>query len=169
MANAPFLLPPLSAEELLHLQKLLRGENTHASVYRRSRLIWELASGCNLSEAAEFAGLHYTNAHLWVKRFQNEGVDRIVGRSRPGRPRVYGTKAETRIIKMATSHPTDLGLGFTTWSLAKLEEYLRSRKGMENLSRETIRRVLHRHGLHFLTGQTWCESNDPDFEVKKTR
>ena len=168
MANHPFLLSPLSANALLDLQRLLRAEKTPAAIYRRCRLIWELAAGCNLSEAADLAGLHYTNAHLWAKRFQAEGVQRLAGRPRPGRPRLYGVKAETRIIKTATSRPADLGLGFTTWSLGELEAHLRARKGLDRLSRETIRRVLRHHGLRFLTGQTWCESTDPDFEVKKT-
>lgn len=169
MANTPFLLPALRARQLWELQRLLRAENTSAGVYRRCRLIWELAAGCNLTESAELAGLHYTNAHVWVKRFQRDGWTGLLGRSRPGRPRLYGSGVETRIIRAATSRPGDLRLGFTTWSLAKLEEYLRSRKGLESLSRETIRRILQRHGLRFLTGQTWCESDDPDFEVKKTR
>jgi transposase len=169
MANTPFLLPALPGKRLLELQRLLRAENTPASVFRRCRLIWELAAGCSLTEAARLARLHYTNAHMWVKRFETGGVTALSGRHRPGRPRVYGKAIETRIIRVATSRPTDLGLGFTTWSLAKLGEHLRSRKGLEALSRETIRRVLHRHGLRFLTGQTWCESDDPDFEVKKTR
>ena len=168
MPNTPILLPPLTAKQLIELQRLLRAENTSAAVFRRSRLIWELAAGCNLSEAAELSSLHYTNAHLWVKRFQAEGVESVSGRTRPGRPRLYGNKVETHIIKTATSRPAELGLEFTTWSLVKLAEHLRSRKGLRNLSRETIRRVLHRHGLRFLTGQTWCESDDPDFEVKKT-
>lgn len=169
MPNTPFLLPALTARQLLQLQRLLRAENTSVAVFRRCRLIWELAAGCNLTEASELAGLHNTNAHLWVKRFEASGIESLNGRARPGRPRLYGHRFETRIIQAATSQPTDLRLGFTTWSLAKLEDYLRSRKGLERLSRETIRRVLHRHGLRFLTGQTWCHSDGPDFEVRKTR
>lgn len=167
MANKPFLLPPLYAEELLELQRLLRAENTRSSVYRRCRLIWELTAGCNLSEASELAGLHYTNARLWVVRFENEGVEGLLGRPRSGRPPVYTDKMHTLVIKAATSRPADLGLDFTTWSLTKLEQYLQDRRGL-TLSRETIRRILHQYGLRFLTGQTWCESSDPDFEVKKT-
>lgn len=124
--------------------------------------------GCNLTEASELAGLHYTNARIWVVRFENEGVEGLAGRLRTGRPRIYSEKDHTRIIEIATSRPADLGLGFTTWSLCKLEEHLRNQRGFEELSRETIRRVLRRHGLRFLTGETWCESDDPDFEVKKT-
>jgi transposase len=168
MANKPFLLPPLSAQDLLELQKLIRSENVSASVFRRCRLIWHLAAGYNMSESAELSGLHYTNAHIWVKRFQQEGLSRLLGMPRPGRPRVYEEDEETVVIQAATSRPTDLGLNFTTWSLIKLENYLRADQGFEELSRETIRRILHRHGLRFLTGQTWCESDDPDFEVKKT-
>ena len=168
MANKPFLLPPLYTDELLELQRLLRAENTRSSVYRRCRLIWELAAGCNLTEASELAGLHYTNARIWVIRFEDEGVEGLMGRLRTGRPPVYTGSNHTRIIEIATSRPSDLGLGYTTWSLCKLEEYIRNQKGFEAISRETIRRVLLQHGLRFLTGETWCESNDPDFEVKKT-
>jgi len=169
MANRPFLLPALSADNLLELQRLMRAEQVSAAVYRRCRLLWELAAGCNLQEAADWSGLHYTNAHLWVKRFQWEGVPRLLGKHRSGRPRIYTPREESSILEAATSRPFDWGLGFTTWSLAKLEEYLRSQAGMDSLSRETIRRVLHRYGLRFLTGPTGCESTDPDFEVKKTR
>src|SRR5207245_2242154 len=68
-----------------------------------------------------------------------------------------------------TAHPEDLGLGFTTWSLPKLEEYLRQQPGLKHLARSTIRRRLHHAGLRYRAGQTWCLSTDPDFEVKKTK
>jgi transposase len=162
------LLPPLSAEELIELQRLLRAQKTPAGLYRRCNLIWQLAAGFNLAEATEIAGLHYTNAHEWVKRFQRSGISGLWNLPRPGRPKIYGNDPETLVIQTATSRPPDLGLGFTTWSLAKLEAHLRQRSSLKSLSRETIRRILARHGLRFLTGQTWCKSNDPDFEVKKT-
>jgi len=160
--------PPLAAEELLQLQRLLRGEKTSAPIFRRCRLIWHLAAGFSLGEAANLAGLHYTNAHFWVKRFQKEGLSRLLGRPRSGRPPRYQAATESQVIEIATSRPADLGLGFTTWSLAKLEEFIRSQEKWESLNRETSRRILHRHGLRFLTGQTWCRSADPDFEVNKT-
>lgn len=166
--NRPFLLPPLSGEDLLELQRLVRAPSTTAGLYRRCLLIWQLAAGYNLTEASQIANLHYTNAHKWVKRFVSEGTSGLRDRKRPGRPRVHVGDVEELIITTATSRPTDLGLGFTTWSLAKLEEHLRQQSGLPLVSRETIRQILSRHGLRFLTGQTWCESDDPEFEVKKT-
>ena len=114
------------------------------------------------------ANLHYTNAHKWVKRFQSEGLAGLKDRKRPGRPKIHTGQIEELVIKAATSRPPDLGLGFTTWSLVKLEKHLSQHHPIAPISRETIRRILARHGLRFLTGQTWCQSTDPEFEVKKT-
>jgi transposase len=150
------------------LQRLLRAQTTPAGLYRRCNLIWQLAAGFNLSEASQIARLHYTNAHIWVKRFQKSGISGLSNLPRPGRPKIYGKDPETLVMQAATSRPSDLGLEFTTWSLTKLEGHLRKRPSLKSISRETIRRVLGRHGLRFLTGQTWCQSDDPDFEVKKT-
>ena len=166
--NHSFVLPPLSADELLELQRLLRATTTPAGLYRRSRLIWQLAAGSSIAEASKIAHLHYTNAHKWVKRFRSDGLAGLQDQPRPGRPRIYDQKVETLIIQTVTSQPQALGLEFTTWSLPKLESYLRRFRETQSIGYETIRRILTRHGLRFLTGQTWCESDDPEFEVKKT-
>ncbi|SPE41137.1 hypothetical protein SBA7_1490001 [Candidatus Sulfotelmatobacter sp. SbA7] len=70
---------------------------------------------------------------------------------------------------MAAARPKDLGLKFTTWSLPKLQEYLGRQSGLGTIARSTIRRRLRQEGFRFRDGQTWCESQDPDFEVKKTK
>src|SRR5437762_2738283 len=97
------------------------------------------------------------------------GVKGLTDRTRSGRPPDYAAGATSEILKVATAHPEDLGLGFTTWSLPKLEEYLRQQPGLKHLARSTIRRRLHHAGLRYRAGQTWCLSTDPDFEVKKTK
>lgn len=163
-----FIIPSLSAEELLELQRLLRAQSTPVGQYRRYNLIWQLAAGYNLTEASEIARLHYTNAHKWVKRYLASGISGLQSLPRPGRPKTYTGDPATLVIRTATSRPKDLGLGFTTWSLVKLQDHLRKQASLETISRETVRRILANHGLRFLTGQTWCKSRDPDFEVKKT-
>lgn len=161
--------PDLSGKQLVELQRLLRSPSTPGGVQRRAHLVWQLAAGASLAEASEWAELHYTNAHQWVKRFLVSGVAGLLDRQKSGRPRTYGPDLTTLILKAATARPKELGLGFTTWSLPKLEEYLRERTGLEQVTRSTIRRRLREGGLRFRTGQTWCESKDPEFEVKKTK
>jgi transposase len=130
-------------------------------------LIWLLAGGYSIARASEYVGIHYTNAHKWVRRFEAEGLPGLGTRPRSGRPRVYDPATEDRVVDVATSRPKDLGLDFTTWSLAKLRDYLRGQEELPRISHETVRDILHRRGLRFLTGTTWCESTDPDFEAKK--
>jgi len=160
--------PELSGEQLVELQRILRSRSTPAGLYQRSYLIWNLAAGYPLKDAAEFSNLHYTNAHKWLKRYLQSGLDGLLDLQRSGRPSDYDEDSRTIILKTATARPDDLGLPFQTWSLTKLEDYLRRQTGLSRLSRETIRRVLLSHGLRFQVGKTWCESDDPDFEVKKT-
>ena len=118
--NRPFLLPPLSGADLIELQRLIRTPSTSAGLYRRCLLIWQLAAGYSIAEASQMTHLHYTNAHKWVKRFQSTGLAGLQDHKRTGRPRIHGGEIEELVIKTATSRPPDLGLGFTTWSLAKL-------------------------------------------------
>ena len=160
--------PDLPGNQLVELQRLLRSRLSPAGVHKRAQLIWHLAAGVSLTEASEWAGFHYTNAQRWVQRFLGSGVAGLRDRPKSGRPREYGHQQSTEILQVATARPTDLGLGFTTWSLPKLEQYLRRRPATKHLSRSTIRRRLREAGLRFRAGQTWCESSDPEFEVKKT-
>lgn len=159
----------LLPDELVALQDRLRAEKTPGAHFRRCRLIWLVAAGYSIAQAATYVGMHYTNAHAWVKRFEAEGLPGLQTRPRPGRPRVYQRRAEDLVIDIATSRPADLGLGFTTWSLGKLADHLRQHEGLPDISHETVRCILQRHGLRFLAGRTWCESSDPEFEAKKGR
>jgi transposase len=161
--------PGLKVAQLGELQLVLRSRTTPTNLRQRSELIWLLAGGATLAEASEWAGLHYTNAHVWVKRFLESGIAGLSDRPRAGRPRRYDDEITTKIIKVAAARPKDLGLKFTTWSLPKLQEYLRQQSGLGDITRSTIRRRLLQEGFRFREGRTWCESHDPDFEVKKTK
>lgn len=161
--------PSLKVAQLGELQRVLRSRTTPTSLRQRSELIWLLAGGATLAEASEWVGLHYTNAHAWLKRFLESGIAGLSDRPKSGRPRRYGHEITTRIIKAAAARPKDLGLKFTTWSLPKLQEYLGQQSGLEDITRSTIRRRLLQEGFRFREGQTWCESHDPEFEIKKTK
>jgi transposase len=161
--------PRLKSAQLLDLQHILRSRTTPGSLRQRAELVWLLAGGASLAEASEWVGLHYTNAHIWLRRFLEMGIAGLSDRPKSGRPRSYDEDATTEVIKAAAARPKDLGLPFTTWSLPKLQEYLRQRPGLEGITRSTIRRRLRQEGFRFYEGQTWCESRDPEFEVKKTK
>ena len=64
--------------------------------------------------------------------------------------------------------PWDLGWPFSTWSLSKLAEVLRS-NGIADISRETLRKILKAGGVSWQATKTWKASGDPDFVAKMTR
>jgi transposase len=139
--------PRLKAKQLVELQRVLRARSSPSGLQQRSELIWLLAGGASLAEASEWVGVHYTNAHSWVKRFREAGVAGLLDQAKSGRPRRYGDDATTEVIKAAAARPKDLGLKFTTWSLPKLQEYLRRQPGLESITGSTIRRRLRQEAL----------------------
>ena len=58
---------------------------------------------------------------------------------RPGAPRKYETEVEAELAALACSKPPT---GATRWTLVLLEHEARRRPGMQDISRETIRRLL---------------------------
>jgi transposase len=58
---------------------------------------------------------------------------------RPGAPRKYETNVEAEVAALACTQPP---AGAKRWTLALLERAARARPGMQDISRETIRRLL---------------------------
>jgi hypothetical protein len=61
----------------------------------------------------------------------------------------YGYDSADRIEKFAKSTPTEHGLPFSTWSLAKLADFLVAEGMVEDISHEGLRAILHAEGGPF--------------------
>ncbi|WP_435593830.1 hypothetical protein [Nocardia sp. bgisy118] len=72
------------------------------------------------------------------------------------------------MCQIARCCPRDLGWPFSTWSLSKLAEVLRT-NGIAELSRETVRQILEAGGVSWRATKTWKASNDSDFQAKMAR
>jgi transposase len=73
-----------------------------------------------------------------------------------------------KLIDTALTKPVDLGLPFTCWSLLKLKDHMMNQGSIQSISIETIRQILIENGIKYRHTKTWKESNDPEFESKKT-
>jgi hypothetical protein len=69
----------------------------------------------------------------------------------------------------ALSRPTDHDLPFSTWSLAKLADFLVAEGVVEDISHEGLCLLLREEGVSFQAIKTWKSSTDPDYEAKKNR
>jgi transposase len=82
-----------------------------------------------------------------------------------GRPRRIGPAVRETVCRVAKTPPHELGRPFTTWSLAKLVEYLAEHKSVR-ISAESARQILRAAGVSWQATKTWKASKDPDFTAK---
>ena len=151
------------------LREKWKDKKLSVRIYERYRVIAEAAQGRSVPGIADRVGVHLTTVYDWVHRFNEEGFASFEEVPNPqGRPSSLSSRQVRQLIATALARPTDLGLPFTHWSVAKLQEYCCARKLLPAFSNEWVRRLLRREGISFQRTKTWKESPDPDFESKKT-
>lgn len=151
------------------LQEKLKDKKLSVRIYERYRVIALAAQGRSAPEIADRVGIHFTTVYDWLHRFNQDGFVSFEDAPNPrGRPSSLSSRQVRRLIATALARPSDLGLPFTQWSVAKLQEYCRAKKILPPFSDEWVRRLLRREGISFQRTKTWKESPDPDFESKKT-
>ena len=122
-------------------------------------------------EAKEIASTYHfdiQHVRLIVRLFNEGGVEAIKAKKIPGRPPEFAPEQQSALVELALVPPRIMGLPFTQWSLAKLQEEAIRRGIVSSISIETVRTVLEKHGVSYQRTKTWKESNDPEFDAKKT-
>jgi transposase len=104
-----------------------------------------------------------------LHNFNLDGFDSLYPRYAGGRPPTFTLAQRRQIKQVALSRPVDHDLPFSTWSLAKLAEFLVAEGVVDDISHEGLRALLREEGVSFQVIKTWKQSSDPDFEVKKNR
>jgi transposase len=104
-----------------------------------------------------------------INNFNADGFDSLYPRYAGGRPPVFTLPQRQQIKKIALSRPADHGLPCSTWSLAKLAEFLVAEGVVDDISHEGLRELLVREEVSFQAVKTWKQSTDPDYEQKKNR
>jgi transposase len=95
-----------------------------------------------------------------IRAFNESGFAALDPKWSGGRPRTISAPVRREICLIARCCPRDLGLAFSTWSLAKLAEYLAA-TGVAVVSREAIRQILHDVGINWMATKTWKASTGP--------
>lgn len=79
---------------------------------------------------------------LWIERFNTMGIDGLIYRPRPGRPRLLAGDTVRSEILPVVDTPSEAGQ--LHWTAVKLTGWLREQKGLE-ISYRTLVRYLHEH------------------------
>jgi|GEM_PF-2599187 len=161
-SNAWTYVRELSDEEIGILAKAARSNDSFKR--DRARIILMSAQRIPPSRIAEKVCCEIRKVWKAVKAFDAKGTAALErGKAKGAKPK-FSAAQRAEILRIASTEPKLLGLHFTTWSLPKLERYLRGR-GM-SVSMETIRRILRSSGMRLRKSKRFQYSNDPNF-VKK--
>jgi transposase len=159
----------LTSEEGRRIQHEIRhGKNP--IFMKRCQAVLCSAQGMTVQEIADFTLLSDYHIRELIRTFNQSGLNAIrprkTGKSNPK----FTDEERASIAELALIPPRVLGYPFNSWSLSKLEEAVRERKIVngKEISDESIRLILEEFGVSYQRTKTWKESNDPEFEIKKS-
>lgn len=157
----------LTAEEQQTIEKLARSRTEPARLGERAQMVWYSSQGLLAPAIAQRLNVHPETVRDWLKRFNAEGLDGLMDKSRSGRPATYTPEEVGEVIAAALTNPRALGLPFGSWTLDRLEAYLNEERGIP-IKRSRIDEILLAEGLRWRTQETWFGHRvDPDFAQKR--
>ncbi len=159
----------ITNEEGNRLLRIVRRSTGSVVTWRRAQMVLLSAQMMDVAQIAEVTFTSRDRVREVLHNFNADGFDSLYPRYSGGRPPTFTLPQRHQIKKVALSRPQDHDLPFSTWSLAKLADFLVDEGVVEDISHEGLRSVLREEGVSFQALKTWKTSTDPDFEAKKNR
>jgi transposase len=160
---------PISNDEGARLLRIVRRSSGSVVTWRRAQMVLLSAQGMAVAKIAEVTFTSQDRVRDVLHNFNADGFDSLYPRYRGGRPPTFTVGQRQQIKRLALSRPQDHDLPFSTWSLAKLAEFLVAEGVVDDISHEGLRALLSQEGVSFQRLKTFKQSNDPDYEAKKNR
>jgi transposase len=156
-------------DEGRRLVRIVRRDSGSVVTWRRAQMVLLSAQGMDVPGIAKVAFTSEDRVRDVIHNFNADGFSSLYPRYRGGRPPKFTLGQRREIKKTAKSRPADHGLPFSTWSLAKLAEFLVAEGVVDDISYEGLRVLLREQGVTFQRLKTWKASKDPQYAVKKAR
>jgi len=138
-------MPSLSDEEVRQLEAQRRSAPTERV---RDRCEMILLAHEGMSPAQIAARVPYARSTIlrFLDRYQEEGVNGLLDRPRPGRPRRVTREYESRLLQAARKNPSDFDLAHPHWTTARLAEFMAQETGIVITARQ-VENYLKAHGV----------------------
>ena len=142
----PIFARQLSPQEHGELEALLFCPE-EACARRAGLILLSARERYRVSEIAGLIGMHESSVRYWIHRFNEEGLPAVEPSEATGQGSRIAPEVCDVLVQLATSPPREMGLKFTTWTLRELKDYLIEYGIVEDISHETIRRILKREDI----------------------
>jgi transposase len=156
-------------DEGRRLLRIVRRGTGSVVTWRRAQMVLLSAQGMNVSKIAEVTFTSPDRVRDVIHDFNVDGFKALYPKYNGGRPKTFTLPERREIKKIAKSKPAEHGLPFSTWSLAKLADFLVAEGVIDDISHEGLRVLLREESVSFQRVKTWKTSRDPDYATKKAR
>jgi transposase len=151
------------------LLRIVRRSSGSVVTWRRAQMVLLSVQGMDVAGIAKVTFTSPDRVREVINNFNDDGFDSLYPKYAGGRPPTFSLPQRQAIKKIALARPADHGLPFSTWSLAKLAEFLVAEGVVDDISHEGLRVLLRKEEVSFQAVKTWKQSTDPDYEAKKNR
>ena len=156
-------------DEGRRLVRIVRRDSGSVVTWRRAQMVLLSAQGMDVAGIAKVAFTSEDRVRDVIHNFNADGFTSLYPKYKGGRPPKFTLVARREVKKIAKSRPAEHGLPFSTWSLAKLADFLVAEGVVDDISHEGLRILLREEGVTFQAVKTWKASTDPDYAAKKAR
>ena len=148
-------------DEGRRLVRIIRRGSGSVVTWRRAQMVLLSAQGMDAPAIAKVAFTSEDRVRDVIRNFNADGFSSLYPKYKGGRPPKFTLPQRREIKKIAKSKPAEHGLPFSTWSLAKLAEFLVAEGVVDDISHEGLRVLLREEGVTFQRLKTWKASKDP--------
>jgi transposase len=134
----------LKDDELAQLEAGIRRDK-RPEVRQRCTAIRLLHLGHKAKEVAQIQAVSKPTIYGWWKRWCAGGVEGLANKPRSGRPQKADESYIALVEEVVEQEPSDMGYGFTVWTVDRLRAHLAKETGIE-LSEPAFRALLKRQG-----------------------
>jgi transposase len=156
-------------DEGRRLVRIIRRGSGSVVTWRRAQMVLLSAQGMSVTSIAKVAFTSEDRVRDVIRNFNADGFSSLYPKYKGGRPPKFTLPQRREVKKIAKAKPAEYDLPFSTWSLAKLADFLVAEGVVDDISHEGLRVLLREEGVTFQRLKTWKTSKDPRYAAKKAR
>jgi transposase len=136
-------------DEGQRLVRIVRRGSGSVVTWRRAQMVLLSAQGMDVPAIAKVAFTSEDRVRDVIRNFNADGFDSLYPKYRGGHPPKFTLPQRREIKKIAKAKPAEHDLPFSTWSLAKLADFLVAEGVVDDISHEGLRMLLREEGVTF--------------------
>jgi transposase len=136
-------------DEGQRLVRIIRRGSGSVVTWRRAQMVLLSAQGMDVAAIARVAFTSEDRVRDVIRNFNADAFGSLYPRYKGGHPPKFTLAQRREIKKIAKSKPAEHDLPFSTWSLAKLADFLVAEGVVDDISHEGLRVLLRAEGVTF--------------------